>query len=290
MEATDPKNILERIYGKKTIEKWSLVLLALRIPHVCEAAGQGYRLVVQEKYRSYALRQIEAYRKEQLGRRRGFRVREQPATRWVLPVAALSLAGFFMLTNTSAFMLDWIGHGRSAVTAVQDGEWWRTVTALTLHGDWGHLFSNLVCGWIFIGALTTLVGEGVALLLAIASGASANFINALVYASGYASIGASGAVFGALGALIAIRFLTPGRRERFDQRLVVMGGVAVLALLGFDPSSDISGHVAGFFSGIIIGCPISYFVRRRRVLPRWLPLGFAAGLPVLAWLLAFTFI
>ena len=65
------------------------------------------------------------------------------------------LATFHNLTQLDASLsghhpIDWIALGNAHSARILDGEWWRLVTALTLHADWLHLFSNLTLGGIFI--------------------------------------------------------------------------------------------------------------------------------------------
>jgi len=77
----------------------------------------------------------------------------------------------------------------------------------------------------------------------------------VVYKTGHSSIGASTAVFGALGLLTAWQFLRrlehPGRRIK---ALLPLGaGLALLGFLGSSAHADILAHLFGFLSGLVIG-------------------------------------
>ena len=79
------------------------------------------------------------------------------------------------------------------------GEWWRAVTALTLHADLAHVLANAVAIAIFLGAVARRLGPALATWLALAAGVAGNVLTALVAGGGHVSLGASTAVFGALG-------------------------------------------------------------------------------------------
>ena len=100
-------------------------------------------------------------------------------------------------------------------------------------------------------------------LLILASGISGNLINAYVYGYGHNSIGASTAVFGALGLLSSYQFLkkTQTPSTRFQALLPLGAGLALLAFLGSSSHTDIMAHLFGFLSGVLIGFVYYWFIR-----------------------------
>ncbi|MEK6858380.1 MAG: rhomboid family intramembrane serine protease [Nanoarchaeota archaeon] len=82
------------------------------------------------------------------------------------------------------------------------GEPWRFVTAIFLHGDLGHLLYNMFALLFFGGVLERLVGGKRFLLVYFVTGIGANLFSVFFYPS---SLGASGAIFGVIGALVLIR-------------------------------------------------------------------------------------
>ena len=80
----------------------------------------------------------------------------------------------------------------------------RLVTALTLHADWQHLLGNLLIGGIFISRLCRDLRSGPAWLLLLASGALGNLANAWLQNPAHRAVGASTAIFGAVGMLATI--------------------------------------------------------------------------------------
>ena len=89
------------------------------------------------------------------------------------------------------------------------------------------------------------------------SGMAGNLANALFFKQGHLSIGASTAVFGALGFLAALHFhrkLKSGRRdERRKAWLPLAGGLALLGFMGTSVHSDLMAHLFGMAVGICLG-------------------------------------
>lgn len=161
-----------------------------------------------------------------------------------------------------------VTQGSADAARMLQGEWWRAVTALTLHADLAHLAGNAVALGIFLGAVARRLGPALAAWTALAAGVAGNVLTALVTRDGHVSIGASTAVFGALGTLSALQ--VPNRRAW----LTLSMGVALLGLLGTGVRSDLLAHLLGFAVGVLEGLA----VRRMR------PPARSAGQPVIALL------
>ncbi|NOY68261.1 MAG: rhomboid family intramembrane serine protease [Deltaproteobacteria bacterium] len=169
--------------------------------------------------------------------------------------AALLLAVFYFFTSgTLDGQTVWAAFGASA-EKIMSGEIFRTVTALMLHADMAHLTGNMAGMALFGSAVCSVAGWGVGSLMILFSGALGNLANALVYQNGHLSIGASTAVFGAVGFLSGCQFIRKRQAgvRRFAAWLPIAGGLALLAMLGAGLHVDITAHFFGFFSGIILG-------------------------------------
>ena len=141
---------------------------------------------------------------------------------------------------------------------------WRTVTALFLHGSGTHLLSNLVFGTVFLLLLSRILGPGMTALAVVAAGAAGNALNALVRPAIHTSIGASTAMFAAVGLLAALRQNWRAGRMSAGLRdwVPLAGGVMLLALLGFsEGQTDILAHVFGFASGVCAGSLLAWLDR-----------------------------
>lgn len=194
-------------------------------------------------------------------------------------------------TGIQAFGRDWLEAGSLDARAGGGGEWWRAVTALTLHLDQAHLLGNLLFG-AGIGFLAgRAFGPGVAWASILAAGGVANYLDMLISPSWHRAVGASTAVFAALGLLSGFAWRQRlSSRERFRYRWApLFAGVCLLALLGAgDEHVDVLGHALGFAAGIALG-----WIYARNAIPRMRAgsLQIAAGAAalvviVLAWILA----
>jgi membrane associated rhomboid family serine protease len=164
--------------------------------------------------------------------------------------AATLLVVAGLQTNT-AFNVDWLETGRMQAGLVLQGEWWRTVTALTLHADIAHLFGNLLMGSVIGFFAVRLLGPGLAWTTIIVAGAAGNAMNAMIQGAAHNSIGASTAVFAGLG-LVSVYSWTKRRhlRDWAKRTAPLVGGALLLAYTGSGGErTDIVAHLTGFVAG-----------------------------------------
>lgn len=287
-----------RTQHRRQARDWGLVLTAAGIPHQVQQQGGGALFVVTAELAERAARELAAYEDEN----RGWpRVEELPEvlTQGSLGVVLWTVVLLLVdqLTGFGAGGLDWRAAGRSAAGLVREGEWWRAVTALTLHADLYHLLGNIVFGALFVGLACQVLGTGLALLTVVASGALGNLANAWIQGPLHASIGASTAVFGALGVLVGHRVLHRPRtaRGRSLRWLPLLAGVFLLGYLGMggspdDPGArriDVGAHALGFAAGALLGALHGRQSGWRPGPRQQIALGAAAGLLLaLCWALA----
>ena len=139
----------------------------------------------------------------------------------------------------------------ASASRILSGEWYRCTTSLFLHANIGHLTSNLASMALFSTAVCSVSGWGMGWLLILSSGIFGNLLNAYFYTHGHRSIGASTAVFGALGLLCAYQMVANLQiRRRFPKWLPFGAGLALLAFLGASPHTDIMAHLFGFLAGL----------------------------------------
>jgi rhomboid protease GluP len=140
---------------------------------------------------------------------------------------------------------------RSLVLA---GQWWRPFTSMFLHGGLLHLVLN---AWVLyqLGSLCEfLLGSRQTLGVYLVSGLAGSFAS-LAWQEG-ASVGASGAIFGLMGALIAFLLrrrgmLTPSAKSLLGQ-LVMWAGINVYLGMSM-PRIDLAAHFGGFVMGFLLG-------------------------------------
>jgi rhomboid protease GluP len=171
--------------------------------------------------------------------------------------------------------LDAFDLGELNAARVQSGQWWRAWTALTLHLDVGHLVANLGAGVWFGYLVARELGSGSSWFLIVNGAALANWLEAELAPATHRSVGASTAVFTALGMLAAHSWRT---RFHLPQRWALrwaplVAGVVLLGWLGSaGEGTDLVAHATGFIVGVLIGAAaalpsIEHALRR---VPQWL--------------------
>jgi membrane associated rhomboid family serine protease len=278
---------------------WGLVLTARGIPHVLRRQGLGWRLLVPQARMVEALAEIEAYLAERAARPLPDpqAMPERPSV-WprVLAVVGLVTAVFGQLLGGAApfgWRIPWRALGAGDSTAMLDGQWWRAVTSLTLHVDPAHLLGNAACGALFLCLLCRETGVGLGFALCLAAGILGNVEKALIQGPGFHFLGASTAVFGALGALGGVRLVSRLGAALTGRSAPIGAVLMLLAMLGAGSEEggavDLAGHLFGFASGVGLGLAAGWLVDRRGWPgPAWQTLCglWALVVPLLAWGLA----
>jgi membrane associated rhomboid family serine protease len=227
--------------------------------------AEGFAVQVAEERRARAAEVLDAYESE--NPERDAEARTTPPAPPFSPVGcavAGLLVAFFLVTGVRDPEVVWFARGSADATRILAGESWRCVTALTLHADLRHVLSNAVSGTLFFGFVCAALGPGLGLALIVLAGAAGNFANALFHGGGHVSVGASTAVFAALGVLCALRFASRRQREPRARRVwIALGaGLALLAMLGTSGERvDLWAHLFGLAAGLVIGLPAALFAQ-----------------------------
>lgn len=169
---------------------------------------------------------------------------------------ALIICGVAALVTSAPWAQDWYVAGRVDGALIRGGEWWRTITALTLHAGLQHLVGNLAFGCFFGLFAGRLLGSGVAWLAILLAAASGNALNTLLLESAHRSVGASTAVFAALGIIAAYVWRSKlMRQDRWPYRVgPIVGGFALLMYTGTgSENTDVGAHLLGFLCGLAAG-------------------------------------
>ncbi len=262
----DPQSLVEIWHAptRKACLERALVLQARGLPHRVIGDARGFHLLVPSTRAREAATELAQYGDENA---------HWPPAHTAPPVlpggrsAAAAWVGVLLLFHPAATH-GFAGHdiwnaGKLVASRVRAGEWWRTVTALTLHGGMDHLIANLISGAAFLLLAAQTLGGGLALLATVLAGAFGNLLNAWLQAPSHTSIGASTAVFGTLGLLASYEWV---RRHALGfgplrRWAPLMAGAALLGYLGMggDPKSvqaqrtDVIAHITGFLSGAFLG-------------------------------------
>lgn len=279
-------SVLQAIEAR-AVNQAALVLLARGIECRSHRVDGVWHLLVRERHISDARRELAAHREENRQAPRLPRPALQTGNGW------WAVAGFLLVI----WMVPWIEArfvtpslrelGAFDVAAFRQGEWWLAITALTLHADLAHIAANSLFGGLFGYMLGRWLGAGVGWLLTLVAAIAANMTHALIQADGFRAIGASTAVFAALGltGIFAWRrgaFASDDRRRRFAPAFAAIAMIAMTGTSG--ENTDIFGHLFGFGYGCLAGYIATRLPREGIGVPgQWICAGMTLGLLAFAW-------
>jgi rhomboid protease GluP len=255
-QGPDPPAAAVVFRGSKLLcQEYSLVLEARGIEHETEQDQSSWILSVPAGMRHRAYEELNRYSVER-GVRRSVPEVVQPHSGGAIGVFLYVL--ILLLTaycaGNATFGADWLSLG--SLDAAARGEWWRAVTALTLHLDQEHLLGNVLFGAVAGLAASRLLGPGVAWAGILGAAALANYVEILVTPITHRAVGASTAVFAALGMLSGMAWRQRlSLRERLWYRWApLIAGICLLTLLGAGSAHvDVLGHALGFLFGLGVG-------------------------------------
>lgn len=273
---------------------WSLVLHAVGVRHELLTTADGAELWIGPADHARAAREIERYLRENHG---------QPVTPVSWPKYRHALWGVVsyaavLIAVTAAALYrvgerNWVSRGVLEIGLIDRGEWWRVFTALTLHADLEHLLANLAFGVLFAYPASQFVGVGVAWLAIVLAAGAANAIDMILHPPTHSVLGASTAVFAALGLASAFSW-----RRRASALLTWMqrasplvAGVALLAFTGVGGErTDVLAHVLGFLAGVASGFGLAHapLPPPGRSGPQWLAATATLVLLATAWAAALS--
>jgi len=269
----------------------AFVLTAVGVPHEMTPSPEGFSLWVDLEDLEQARDHLLHYQQES----RPAPPPQSPAApqlyahAWVgSAVYVLVLLGVAMAIGSGFGRLDAFDAGELNAGLVRHGQWWRAWTALTLHLDAAHIAANIGAGAWFGYLAGRLLGPGTAWALVVVGAGVANWIEALLATADHRSVGASTAVFTALGLMAAYswrerRLIAQRPAQRYGP---LFAGVILLGWLGTSGEhTDIMAHLLGFAVGGVLGALIASAGMQRlwRRLPQWLGGALALGLLGFAW-------
>lgn len=186
-----------------------------------------------------------------------------PSTPATVFIATVILVVFGAEMYTGAWRNGNLLPGMGSIVPVlvfQKGEYWRLLTAMFLHGGVVHLVFNLIALWQLGRLYEMLFGTKRFVLVYFVTGIIASIASLLHMHPYSSSVGASGAVFGILGALIfSIRRSPRFRHERWARGVVqqLVFWIVVNIVIGFTiPQIDMAAHIGGLIAGLVLGATL----------------------------------
>lgn len=248
---------------------WSLVLSAENLPHKLQRYQHGWLVVVPGEIVERARWILTSFEKENENwpppreKAVGFGLFHDRHPPTVLIMGAMLI--FFSITGPWSEHGSWFADGAlSGRQVLLHGQWWRVLTALTLHANPVHVVSNAVIGGVVVHFLCKILGSGLGWLLIVLVGALGNSINIILQGQGHNAVGFSTAVFGAIGILSGLEMK---RRCGLKGLILPVGaGISLLAMLGAEgQQTDLGAHLWG----LIVGGGIGWLVAGSPALLRW---------------------
>ena len=158
--------------------------------------------------------------------------------------------------NSNAVVL--LEMGANAGDKIFDGESWRVISSMFLHGGFFHLFMNMIALWVIGGIVERLLGNFSYLLVYIFSGVIGSLFSLYSHHSLAIGVGASGAIAGIFGSLVmfALQKKIPGfiSASILKNAIFIIGVNAVIGLSV--PQIDNAAHLGGFLGGFFM----TYFI------------------------------
>ncbi|MGX1548868.1 rhomboid family intramembrane serine protease [Streptomyces adustus] len=152
-----------------------------------------------------------------------------------------------------------------SVEGIAQGQWYRLLTSMFLHGSFIHILFNMLSLWWIGGPLEAALGRVRYLALYFVSGLAGSALCYLIAAPNQPSLGASGAIYGLFGAMAVLM-----RRLNYDMRPMI-ALLAINLLFTFGPGMNIAwqAHLGGLVAGVAIGYAMVHAPRRHRALVQY---------------------
>ena len=258
---------LAHFEGMQEAQEHALVVLAMNLDCMITVDESGYHIHGEQAFASAIHEEFRLYDEEQ-------KMKPEPAA---IPLfrsgGELALVWIGVLLYCFARQLQnpglVEGFLNSAEGVVGRGELYRPLTALFLHADLEHLLGNAVFGLIFGIFAAHCFGPFRAWVLILLSGFLGNLLNAwLHFPDEFRSLGASTAVFGALGLLMGSGLDAAWRSRSYRKGIrafaPLMAGLMIFTMNGIgQPGTDTLAHLTGMIFGLFLGFPAANLLARK---------------------------
>ena len=178
-------------------------------------------------------------------------------TRIIMLVCIIYFGIMFFKLEGDFSAINLVGYGAVQRGLVQSGEWYRLFTCIFVHGSILHIFFNMYALKIIGEQLESYVGKLRFALIFILSGLTGSLFSTIF--SKYVSVGASGAIFGLLGALVYFAYhyrLVLGDNLKNQILPIAIINLALgFIITGIDVYAHIGGFIGGIFALMALGVP-----------------------------------
>jgi membrane associated rhomboid family serine protease len=271
---------------------WSLVLASAGITHRLVEGGGAFSLIVSAGDLAAASAALAAYDAESATK--AAPPAPDTGSRGLGIMASVALGAMLFVTGAADAQhpTAWFAVGQADAAKILHGEWWRALTAVTLHENLIHLVGNVIACLVFVSAVGRWLGAGAGALAILGCAWAANMLTALWHRHDdhFVSLGASTATFAAMGLVAGLQLW---RRWRWDQRrryfwLPLGAGLALFAMTGTSANADFGAHLFGLGTGAAAGTALAASgLRAPGRVGQALLFAVVSAVLIGAWLLAF---
>jgi rhomboid protease GluP len=168
----------------------------------------------------------------------------------------INVVCFFITTNAELFYL--LAQRNSRI--IEQYEVWRLFTSMFLHADYIHLFMNMFALLLYGALVENVFKKYEFLIIYFVSGFMGNIFTLLLYPPNSISVGASGAIFGLMGAAFVLI------AKSNDRRLLVLAGAYVIYFIiaSFEPGINTWAHLFGGAGGLLLSSLFDWRKNRYR--------------------------
>lgn len=192
-----------------------------------------------------------------------------PAGRCTLP------GGRYYPDITSSGVCDTAGGATTWVPGVADGAYWQLLTSAFTHVEVWHVLANMYALWVLGPMVEPILGRVRFLAVYLLSGLAGSALVYLLADTATPTVGASGAIFGLMGAVAVI-----SKRINASLRPIAVLVALNAAITFLVPGISWQGHVGGFVGGLLATVVLVFAPKRRRALVQWGGLGVIAAVIV----------
>lgn len=272
---------------KRAVLDESLVLASQGVRHwiefkpaPAEAGGSEFLLTVEP---GDAPRAREILRRHEL-ENRGYRPVDSPDVPpfdlHLSPLVYLAIPASVYFWTGSDLWEPWMTRqGGASAEKIAAGEWWRTLTATTLHADAEHFLGNMLSGFFIFNLLRRRCGPGTFMVLLTLAAMLTNWTVAAISPPQFFSLGFSTVVFAGLGMLAGLETIFLPRTARgasmrgLRNYTPLLGAFFLAVMVGLGEQSDIKGHFIGFAFGVLFSPAVPWLGNRGVESPGWQMLG-----------------
>lgn len=173
------------------------------------------------------------------------------------PVVSIIIAIHIVLYFISVFpMLPnfWLYEHFAGVNLnISEGEYWRLVTPILMHGDLPHMLFNSFSLVLFGPALERMLGKGKFILVYFIAGVAANVATLVLEPLTYIHVGSSGAIFGLFGFYASVIMYRKDLMSKANSQLILTITIIALIMTFLQPNINVTAHLFGLLAGFLLG-------------------------------------